>query len=173
MQRKSVATAVAITTLLGTGVAAVASSGASASTDRQSQTSRASTTEHFLITAINEKQGAVTHGLFTDAGKDVTKGNKDILHLTGGTVTIKHPNKQGHYTFHVNPKTCLATFTLRGKYTLISGTGDYAGVRGHGRYLGHGQGILKTKADGTCNQRADATYEVVYINASGPASMSS
>ena len=66
-----------------------------------------------------------------------------------------------------NPHTCLITVHQHGTYTLVSGTGKYAGISGHGRYR---LDILAVAArsHGKCNQnKTPAAFELI-VRLSGP-----
>jgi hypothetical protein len=127
--------------------------------------------ESFLISyGPHEKEVVVAHGLFTGGGKDIAGNNHDTMHLGGGTLRINHPESKSHYHQKLNPKTCYASFTIKGSYTLNHGTGNYAGYTGSGTYKVTGEAIAKQKASGACNENADPKVEAAYIHASGTAS---
>lgn len=126
-----------------------------------------------LITQAGNTSVAVVHGAFTGGGRDVTKGNKDILHLGGGTLTVKHKESDAKESFKLNPKTCFLHFKITGPYTITAATGRFKGVGGNGTYVVHGQSVLKHKANGKCNQRARPKAEVTYIMAHGPVTLPS
>lgn len=127
-------------------------------------------TETFTISEQNGRQVVVAHGAFVGGGKDVSKGDKDVLHLGNGTLTATHPNKQAHFKYHINPKTCYYTVNGHGRYTLGDGTGAYHGITGHGTYIFRGQGIASRKASGKCKPNAQPQVEIGTITASGPVS---
>jgi hypothetical protein len=131
-------------------------------------------TEHFYITGINapstglhDRQEAVMNGPIVGGGRDFSKGDRDIIHVGKSTLVVTHPDKQSKFSGHINPKTCFATFTLSGSYTL-TGTGKYASVKGHGTYVGHGQGILPRTASGSCSKRKEPAPELFTVKATGP-----
>lgn len=127
--------------------------------------------EYFLIAATSPtRQAVVAHGAFVAAGPDVSVGDRDVLHLSGGTLSITHPDNKAHQRFKYDPKTCFATSTTTGTYTLGRGTGRYARVTGHGSYLVVAQGILARTESGKCNLNVAPTSEVGYVTASGPVS---
>ncbi len=170
MKSKSLAAIAAAVLTLGVSASVVAGSGADASPRPAAHTDK-STIEHFSITGIGNRQVVIAHGAFVGGGRDVSKGQHDLLHLGGGMLTIRHPNSQSHYTAHFNSKTCYGTFKITGHYTVGRGTGRFAGVTGDGRYRVHGEAILKHTASGACNQRGAPKVLAEYIKAHGPVSM--
>ena len=60
------------------------------------------------------------------------------------------------------------TLKLHGTYKLKSGTGAYAGIRGHGRYRLSILAVAARNANGRCSQRkAPVSWEQI-IKAHGP-----
>lgn len=111
----------------------------------------------------------VAHGAFVGGGKDDASHDAyDVLHLGGGTVRVNQPASQSHFKFNVNPKTCFATITGDGKYTLNHGTGRYEDVTGHGTYRFEVEHLLSRTKSGGCNMNAQPKVEVGEIKASGP-----
>jgi hypothetical protein len=161
-------------TIAGTG-AVVAQSAADAAPHAAGHSAASSKTERILITAgPGDKQIAVVHGPITGGGRDSAGGQKDVLHLGSGSLTLEHPDKQSTFKItSLNRKTCFAAFTIKGKYTLIHGTGQYAGASGHGRYLVRGNDILRRTSSGTCSTKGQPQAEAFLIKASGPASLPS
>jgi hypothetical protein len=75
----------------------------------------------------------IAHGVFTAGGIDITTSNTtDTLKFPNGTIRLRHSPGTGPQSF--NRHTCLFTVHQHGTYTLLSGTGKYAGISGHGRY---------------------------------------
>lgn len=129
----------------------------------------ASKTESFLISVAAGHNLVVAHGAFVGGGKDDASHDAyDVLHLGGGTVRVNHPASQSHFKFNVNPKTCFATITGDGKYTLNHGTGRYEDVTGHGTYRFEVEDLLSRTKSGGCNMNAQPKVEVGEIKASGP-----
>jgi hypothetical protein len=132
----------------------------------------AAKTEYFQLAGTGKSQVVVAHGVFTGSGKDDNShDNYDILHLGGGTLRINHPDKDSHFKQHIDKKTCYASFTITGKYTLSNGTGTYKSVSGHGSYKAAFSAVLKKNKNGSCNENAEPSIEVSTVNASGPASL--
>ena len=131
-----------------------------------------SATEYFALASTGTTSTVVAHGLFTGGGKDDNShDNYDVLYLGGGTLRINHPDAQSKYSQSLNPKSCFLTFRITGKYTLSNGTGEFAGVTGHGNYVVSGQGILASNKKGACSQQAEPIAQIVTITGSGPATL--
>ncbi len=109
MHIKTVAVGVATMTTLALGGVAYANSSPGSATQPPSRpmaaAAAAPTMEHFLITGMNNRQGAAAHGVFAGAGRDVSKGQRDHLYLGGGTVTVYHPTSREHFVPHLTPRT--------------------------------------------------------------------
>jgi hypothetical protein len=129
----------------------------------------ASGTEHFQLmttSATSTKSTIIASGVFTAGGVDHAGNRTDKVVFPGGTFKIRHSNGQGKQSF--NPRTCLMTIKLHGTYKLKSGTGTYAGIRGHGRYRLSILAIAARNANGKCSQRkAPVSWEQI-IKARGP-----
>jgi hypothetical protein len=100
-----------------------------------SATTSHSGTEHFLILQTNETSTppVIGTGPIHAAGTDLQLNNHhDRFVFPRGALRIYHAAKASHQSF--DPKTCLGTFTERGVYTVIGGTGAYSQATGHGSY---------------------------------------
>ena len=97
-------------------------------------------------------------------GKDVVISDfKDRFKFPDGNVIIKHkPDKDGT-TQSFDPITCLFTFTERGTWKTVTGTGAYTDVHGNGTYRVLGQGF-------GCNQNKPPEVFILRIVAKGPLS---
>lgn len=113
------------------------------------------------------RQIGLAHGAINGSGRDVPHAQTDVVHLQGGRITIKHPDKDTTFVPKVDAATCYATFTIRGSFTLVHGTGRYQGVHGAGTYVGHGYGYLARKANGSCNMNAEPKAEVFQVVGKG------
>jgi len=166
MRHKLTAVAVAAITAAGTGTFAAVTANAAPASGHHSA---ASGTEHVVLVTTNPNGNP--HALFTgplkSAGLDREHNNYGEAVLPGGTFRIGHPG--GKYRQKVVKSTCTVIGTVTGKYTLSHGTGDYAGIKGHGKYVATVSGLLKKKANGSCNLKtktpADFSETIV---ASGP-----
>jgi hypothetical protein len=124
--------------------------------------------EHFQLTQVNNNPGAIiARGVFTASGVDYQRNNTDLAVFSDGAFSIHHPG--GTATFTINPKTCLATFTFSGAYTINNGFGRYQGIKGSGTYLGHSTGVVPRNPNGTCSH-GQPFSSVTRISAKGPIS---
>ena len=75
-------------------------------------------------------------------GTDVVTGEfRDRFEFPDGNVIIRHKPKPGSSNETFDPVTCLFTFSERGTWRAVRGTGAYDEVKGHGRYRAFGQGF--------------------------------
>ncbi len=125
--------------------------------------------EHFQFmstSATATRDTVIAHGVFTAGGVDITTSNTtDTLKFPNGTIRLRHSPGTGPQSF--NRHTCLITVHQHGTYTLLSGTGKYAGISGHGRYR---LDILAVgaRSHGKCTQKKPpVTFELI-VRASGP-----
>jgi len=129
-------------------------------------------TEHFQAmstSATSNASSVIASGVFTAPAVDHEGPNNiGTFTFSNGTITVHHSNGTGTQSF--NPKTCLLTVNQHGTYTLLKGTGAYAGISGSGKYQ---LSILAigAKSGGKCvkNKPPVAFHQV--INASGPVSL--
>jgi hypothetical protein len=131
--------------------------------------SGASGIEHFQAMSTDPtgaKTTVIAHGVFTAGGVDITTSNTtDTFKFPNGTIRVRHSPGTGPQSF--NPHTCLGTVHQHGTYTLVGGTGKYAGISGHGRFQ---VDILfvGARSHGKCSQtKPPAAFELI-IRASGP-----
>jgi len=134
-----------------------------------SSSSGASGTEHFQAMSTDPtgaKTTVIARGVFTAGGVDISTSNTtDTFKFPNGTIRVRHSPGTGPQSF--NPRTCLITVHQHGTYTLVGGTGKYAGISGHGRFR---LDILAVAArsHGKCTQsKPPAAFELI-IRASGP-----
>lgn len=100
------------------------------------------------------------HARGTDVVIDDTK---DRFKFPDGNVIIKHKPQKGSSHESFDPVTCLFTFTERGTWKTIKGTGAYAQVEGNGTYRVLGQGF-------GCDQNGPPEVFILRIVAKGPLS---
>ena len=97
-------------------------------------------------------------------GTDVVISDfKDRFKFPDGNVVIKHKPEKGSAHESFDPVTCLFTFTERGTWKTIKGTGVYSQVQGNGTYRVLGQGI-------GCDQNRPPEVFILRIVAKGPLS---
>ena len=87
--------------------------------------------------------------LAQDLHPDGTETDTDLITLPGGTVTIADTDPSD--LVHFNPAACLATLSGTGPYTILGGTGAYAGASGRGTFTVHGV-IVFDRAPGGCSE---------------------
>ncbi|HEX9030208.1 MAG TPA: hypothetical protein VF834_00095 [Streptosporangiaceae bacterium] len=126
-------------------------------------------TEHFQLmstSATSSTSHAIAYGIFTAGGLDHQGAKIDTVVFPGGTIKFRHSPGTGPQTF--NPKTCLLTISKQGTYKLLSGTGKYAGISGHGSYK---LSILAigARSGGNCTKTRPPVAFQLIIRASGPA----
>jgi hypothetical protein len=105
--------------------------------------------------------------VFTAGGVDIGGRTADTVRFPGGTFTLTHSAGRGEP--HFSPRTCLMQLTLRGTYTIGHGTGRYAGISGHGRYVARILNVAR-RVHGKCStsQRVEPAASQTIINAQGP-----
>jgi hypothetical protein len=176
MRHRFTAITVALTTTVSAGVGLLVTSDALASPHHAAAGARpaSSTTESFslVVGGASNTPDVIATGAFTDGGKDKTGGQKDVLVLQHGNITLNHPNKASKFRQHLNQKTCLATVHGHGRYTLSNGTGAYAGISGHGKYQLTLTAIAK-RIKGVCTENAKPVAYQEQITATGPVSLRS
>ena len=155
-------------------VAAIAVSGAmTASATPTVARAAVSGTEHFQMmttTGTGSTGSVIASGVFTAPAVDHEHEatNTSTFTFANGTILIKHSNGTG--TQHFDPKTCLMTINLHGTYKLLSGTGKYAGISGHGIFhlsiLGIG-----ARSGGKCTMHKPPVVWQQIIQASGPVTL--
>ena|SRR5947209_3397363 len=99
-----------------------------------------------------------------DPHPDGSETDTDLITLPGGTITILDTDPAD--TFNFNPATCTATIsTNAGTYTIIGGTGAYAGASGSGTFTARGF-VAFPRIDGGCGE--EPTIFVAVVTLRGP-----
>lgn len=148
---------------------AIALSGTLAATAAPTSSGGASGIERlqFMSTSpTSNKTTVIARGAFTAGGVDIeTSNSTDTLKFPNGTIRIRHSNPTGPATF--NPRTCLNTVNQHGTYTVVGGTGKYAGISGHGRFQ---LSVLAVgaRSHGKCTDTKPLTAFELIIRAAGP-----
>jgi hypothetical protein len=123
--------------------------------------------ESFISTQnINIPGGPVTaSGVINDHGRDIVVSNDEDTFVFGkrGQITVFHSAVSDRQ--HLNPKTCVFTFTEKGNYVFGNGTGEWANYNGSGKYTvtgtaidactGPGIGSITIAASGGINLSSD------------------
>jgi len=104
---------------------------------------------HFTLTysgpAVEETPlSFVATGAITGTGVDVLVSSRqtgrsshdvdDLVFDSGDVITINPHSVAITDTF--DPATCTGSSLFKGNFKFLSGTGDYAGIRGHGHFTG-------------------------------------
>ena len=111
-----------------------------------------------------------------------TKGSLSLGGPTNGTssfdfragkLTVKHKQTSGGSQPILNPKTCVASQTEGGVYTVVGGTGKFYGAKGHGKYKIYFAIVFPRLKNGKCNtsQSAQPVSGKISFLAYGPLSV--
>jgi hypothetical protein len=125
--------------------------------------------EHAQImttSATSPLASTIVWGPVTAAGVDHMGNTVDTIVFPGGTWKVQHSNGTGPQSF--NAKTCLFLANLHGTFKVLSGTGKYKGISGHGTYTVSVVGIGAKTKKGVCSQTAAPIAQHQVVNASGP-----
>jgi hypothetical protein len=127
-------------------------------------------TEHFQILSTATTSGTaqvIVYGVVTAAGVDHMGNKVDKFVFPGGSFKVAHKNGKGG-THHFTPRTCLTQVTQPGTYTIFGGTGKYAGISGHGKFLFTLLVIGAKNSGGSCVQTKPPVAAQQVVRASGP-----
>jgi hypothetical protein len=112
------------------------------------------------------KNAVIARGVFTAGGIDIsTSSTTDTFKFPNGTIRTRHTPGTGPHSF--NPRTCLATAHLHATYTLLGGTGKYAGISGHGKVQAQILAVF-ARSHGKCSQNKPPIAFEQLIRAAGP-----
>jgi len=152
---------------------AVAAAGLTAASASQATGAGASGFEHFqLVTtspAPTAPEAIIVTGAFTAGGVNHPGNRVDTAVFPNGTFKIAHSNGTGTPRF--NPRTCLGVITLNGTYRLSGGTGEYAGISGHGIYRLNITFVGARNSAGQCSNKLPPSAFQQIIRAQGPVSL--
>ena len=128
------------------------------------QADRAAPTQRFLAISTdpgdNAKPVILGFGPIHAKGVDNSVTNhKDVFRFPAGSLIVRHQKIAGHRDH--DPATCLFRFFEHGTYQVVRGTGDYAGVHGHGQYVLNGKFVA-------CGHQGPPDVFVFQIRAHGP-----
>ncbi len=99
-----------------------------------------------------------------DPHPDGSETDTDRITLPGGTITILDTDPPG--TARFNPATCTATLSASGApYTIIAGTGAYAGAQGGGTFSARGLVVFGRTAGG-CSEEIRRFFADVRLTGS-------
>jgi hypothetical protein len=94
-------------------------------------------------------RSAIATGLFTAGGVDHAGPKVDTIVFPQGSYKVAHSKATGPEA--LNPKTCLLTVSQHGTFTAFGGTGQFAGIRSHGKYHVTILAVL-ARSGGKCTQ---------------------
>jgi hypothetical protein len=127
-------------------------------------------TEHFQLvstSATSSTAPVIAYGVFTAPAVDHMGSNVDKFVFRNGSFKVRHVNgKGGKQSF--NPKTCLTKVSQPGTYRIFGGTGKYAGIRGHGKFVFNLLAIGAKNSMGKCTRTKPPIASQQIIRASGP-----
>jgi hypothetical protein len=129
-------------------------------------------TEHIQImstSATSTTSRVIAFGVFTAPAIDHSGSNVDKFVFSNGSFKVRHVNGTGG-THSFNRRTCLGKITQPGTYRIFGGTGHYAGISGHGKFM---LSILfiGAKSGGKCTQTKPPVAFQQLIRASGPVTL--
>jgi hypothetical protein len=122
-------------------------------------------TENFQLmstSATSNTASVIASGVFTAGGTDHMGSKVDTLVFPTGSFKVAHSKGTGSQK--LNPKTCLATASLRGTVALSGGTGAYKGISGKGTYQLSELAIF-AKSGGKCTMKKPPTAFQLIIKA--------
>lgn len=123
----------------------------------------------FSIVGVNDRQTVIATGLVRGVGTVTPIDDEsDLLSFASGTLRLNRPQTGGD--FNLNPRTCVATATFTGTYTLTEGAGAYAGASGTGTYSGRGVFRFDRNPDGSCSE-ADQVFAAFTARNTGTTSL--
>ena len=152
------------------GAVAVAAVLSGAGLATASTTPSKSGTEHFQLvstSATSSTAPVIAYGVFTAPAVDHMGSNVDKFVFRNGSFKVRHVNGKGG-TQSFNPKTCLTKVSQPGTYKIFGGTGKYAGIRGHGKFVFSLLDIGAKNSMGKCTRTKPPIAVQQIIRASGP-----
>jgi hypothetical protein len=150
-------------------VSGLTAASASQAASHTAASHRTASTEHFRLmstAATSSPSTIIATGKFTAGGTDIAGRTSDLVKFPGGTFRISHSRGHGKQT--VDRRTCLLNVREHGRYKLSHGTGAYAGISGHGRYVLRLTAVAARNAKGNCSQAKLPVAAQETIRAHGP-----
>ena len=130
--------------------------------------------ERGLIPALKETLArfGADHDVATEFEGSLTRPLPEDLETLAYRVVQEALSNAGKHADAVrvsvsDPRTCLNTVNQHGTYTLLGGTGKYAGISGHGTFRLHIL-IVAARSHGQCSQTEPPVAFELLIRASGP-----
>lgn len=111
-------------------------------------------------------------GTETQTEKNTSNGqvNYAVLRFANGTVRFVAPEK---FAWKPDFRTCSATASGGGTFTITGGTGAYRGATGKGTFTSHGVMIGARDPHGNCLPKAQPTVNYVTVTLVGKAAINS
>jgi len=159
-----------IVSLAGIACAATALSLAAPAIAAPGAAPAATGTEHFQIVSTSATSRAahvIAYGVFTAPAVDHTGANVDTFVFRNGSFKVRHRNGAGGKQ-SFNRKTCLLKVSQPGTYRIFGGTGKFAGIKGHGKFVFSLLAIGARNSMGKCTQAKPPIASQQIIRASGP-----
>jgi hypothetical protein len=123
---------------------------------------------HLMTTSGTAKKASlIATGVFTAGGVDMVGNKVDTAVFSNGTFKINHPGKTTGKQ-HFDPKTCLLTASVTGKYTISGGTGSYAGISGSGTAVINILAVAARNSAGACSMKLPPVAWQQTITGTGP-----
>jgi hypothetical protein len=116
----------------------------------------------------------VAKGVFGGVGRvvevpnqpgDPDNASRDDLVFAAGTMHLISTTLE--FSFSLNPRSCLATATIKQTGTIAGGTGRFADAAGSALGSVDGPSLLRRNPDGTCSFEQPALHEVDHFHSSG------
>jgi hypothetical protein len=126
--------------------------------------------EHFQLmttSATSNTAPVIAYGVFTGVAVDHMGNKVDKFVFSNGTFKVRHMAAKHGTSQHFNSRTCLFTLSEHGTYKVLSGTGKYAGITGHGTYR-LSVLFIGAKSNGKCSQTKPPVAFQEQIKAVGP-----
>lgn len=171
-----IAVAATGTMIAGAGVASASPThpvavGHPASAAHQASAHRArSGTEHFQAVSASltgNRSKVLAYGVFNASGIDISTSNtRDTFKFPAGTFRVVH--KVTHSSQRFSKALCAGRVHQSGTYRISHGTGRYAGIRGHGRFVVNVLFVTRHTAHG-CSRRPIGSQLI--IRALGPVTL--
>jgi hypothetical protein len=144
---KILAAATAATAVALIGVTSIAAASASA---RPAIAKSGTERIQVVSSAAGMPASAIAYGVITGGGTaSLGTARLGTLALNGGTITVSHKAGKGG-TEHFNPRSCLTLVTQPGTFKVVSGTGRFKNLSGHGTYELTFQ-MVGVKVKGACS----------------------
>jgi hypothetical protein len=98
---------------------------------------------------------------------------RGTFYFRAGHLRVKHTQTSGGTQPRLNPKTCVASFSEAGVYTVVAGTGAFHNAKGHGQFAVSFALVFPRLKNGKCNasQSAQPISGKISFLAFGPLSV--